>query len=127
MRSAAAALLLSLALAVPAVAQDNPLGPLPTPAPAPPETVVVAPDPNGGDGLDGWQQALIFGGGLVLLGGIAYAIISDARRRAPVSEKEAGHPALGHAPKRNRTDKQRQRDRAKAKQGRKQRRQTRRK
>lgn len=126
MRFAAAALLTSLVLAAPVAAQDNPLGPLPTPAPAPPETVVVAPDSNGGDGLDPWQQALIFGGGLVLLGGIAYAIVSDARRRAPVSDKQAGHPALGHAPKRNRSEKQRARERAKAKQGRKQRRRTRR-
>ena len=127
MRSAAAALLLSLTLAAPALAQDNPLGPLPTPAPAPPETVVVSPGADDGDGLSAWQQALIFGGGLLLLGGIAYAIVSDARRRAPVSEKEAGHPALGHAPKRNRTEQQRRRDREKAKRGRKQRRQTRRK
>jgi hypothetical protein len=127
MRTAVAALLLALAVAVPAAAQDNPLGPLPTPAPEPPETVVVAPDNDGGDGLNSWQQALIFGGGLILLGGIAYAIVSDARRRAPVTDKQAAHPGLDHAPKRNRTEKQRARDRAKAKQGRKQRRQTRRK
>ena len=123
MRTAAAALLLSFALVAPSAAQDNPFAPLPTPAPEPPETVVVAPDPDGGDGLDPWQQALIFGGGLILLGGIAYAIVSDARRRAPVTEQQMAHPGLDHAPKRNRSDKQRQRERAKAKQGRKQRRQ----
>lgn len=124
MRLAALPLAL-LALAAPASAQLP--NQLPTPAPTPPETVVVAPDTSPGDGLSDFQQLLIFGGGLILLGGIAYAIVSDARRRAPVSDSQAGHPSLDHAPKRNRSAKQRARARAKAKQGRKQRKQTRRK
>jgi hypothetical protein len=98
-----------------ALAQDNPLGPLPTPAPSQPQTVVVAPSTDGGDGLKGWQQGLILGAGLVLLAGIAWAIVSDARRRAPVKDNEMAHPGLDAAPKRNRSQKQRERDRAKAK------------
>jgi hypothetical protein len=123
MRFAAALLAAFALLATPAavLAQSNPLGPLPTPAPAPAETVVVAQDDDGGDGLKGWQQALILGAGIVLLAGIAWAIVSDARSRAPVKEGEIAHPGLEHAPKRNRSQKQRERDRAKAKLARQQR------
>ena len=119
-----AAVLASLSLvAVPAAAlgQANPLGPLPTPAPEPPETVVVAPDNSGGDGLEGWQEALILGAGAVLLAGIAWAIVADARSKAPVKDGQVAHPSLEHAPKRNRSQKQRERDRAKAKLARQQR------
>jgi hypothetical protein len=104
-------------LAVPSivVAQGNPIGPLPTPAPAPPETVVVAPGNDGGDGLETWQEILIFGAGFILLLGIAWAIISDARTAAPVTENEMAHPGLDGPVKRNRSQKQRERARAKAK------------
>jgi hypothetical protein len=98
-----------------ALGQANPLGPLPAPAPEPPQTVVVAPSNNGGDGLKGWQEALIFGAGFILLAGIAWAIVSDARTKAPVSESEMAHPGLGGPVKRNRSQKQRERARAKAK------------
>lgn len=112
-------LLAALALlAAPASAGDqgNPIGPLPAPAPAPPETVVVAPsNDGGGDGLEGWQTVLIFGAAFVLLGGIAWAIISDARKTAPVRGAEAAHPGLDGPVKRNRSQKQRERARAKAK------------
>lgn len=90
------------------------LGPLPAPAPAPPETVVVAPSSDGGDGLKGWQELLIFGAGFILLAGIAWAIISDARTTAPVRGAEAAHPGLDGPVKRNRSQKQRERARAKA-------------
>lgn len=116
----AATLLLLLALAAPALASDPAQGgglpnQLPTPAPAPAETVVVAPPAPGEGGLGTWQELLIFGGGLLLLGGIAYAIVSDARRRAPVKQGAEAHPGLDGPVKRNRSQKQRERARAKAK------------
>ena len=98
-----------------ALAQGNPIGPLPAPAPAPPETVVVAPGSDDGDGLKGWQELLIFGAGFILLGGIAWAIISDARATAPVKGAEMAHPGLDGPVKSNRSQKQRDRARAKAK------------
>ena len=104
-------------LAIPSGAwgQGNPIGPLPAPAPTPPETVVVAPSSDGGDGLKGWQEMLIFGAGFILLAGIALAIISDARTVAPVKDSEMAHPGLDGPVKRNRSQKQRERARAKAK------------
>ncbi len=111
-------LLAALALiAMPSGAQGqgNPIGPLPAPAPAPPETVVVAPTNDDGGGLKGWQELLIFGAGFILLGGIAWAIISDARTAAPVKDSEMAHPGLDGPVKRNRSQKQRERARAKAK------------
>ncbi|MFL5845237.1 MAG: hypothetical protein ACJ762_11125 [Solirubrobacteraceae bacterium] len=114
----AARILVALALLggpAAALGQDNPLGPLPTPAPTTPDTVVVnAPAADDG-GLEGWQKALIFGSGFVLLGGIAWAIVSDARHRAPVKDGELAHPGLDGPIKSNRSQKQRERDRAKAK------------
>jgi hypothetical protein len=79
----AVALALALALAAPAAAQQSPsLG-----APAAPEdTVQTQPatttSSSGGGGLKTWQQVLIFGAGIILIGGIAMAILSDARERA---------------------------------------------
>jgi hypothetical protein len=123
------ALLASAALlAVPAgaIAQDNPFAPLPqTP---PPQTPTVAqPNTNTADdgGLKTWQELLIFGAGLVLIFGIGYAIVSDARSRAPVGEGELAHPGAGGI-KANRSQKQRERARAKAKVARAQRKRNRR-
>jgi hypothetical protein len=76
------ALLVALAVLVlpgAALAQSAPsLG-----APEPEETTPapVTADPSD-DGLETWQQALIFAAGVVLLGGISIAIIGDARHRA---------------------------------------------
>jgi len=60
-------------------------------APEPQETAPppVTTDPTD-DGLETWQQALIFAAGVVLLAGISVAIIGDARHRAARS----GRPAL---------------------------------
>lgn len=114
-------------LAVPgaALGQSSPFAPLPQSAPEPPPTVVVDRNAGGGGGLAGWQEALILGAGLVLLVGIGYAIVADARSKAPVTEGELAHPGQP-APKRNRSAKQRERARAKAKVGRAQRRRNRR-
>lgn len=38
------------------------------------------------DGLESWQQILIFLAGGILLGGIGWAIVKDARSAAPVEE-----------------------------------------
>lgn len=121
--------LASLALLAPsgaALAQDNPLGPLPQ-GPSSPTPTVVAPknSSDGGGGLETWQELLIFAAGVVLLAGIGFAIVSDARRRAPVKDSELAHPGAGPV-KRNRSQKQRERARAKARSGRAQRKRNRR-
>lgn len=116
-------LLALLALAAPAGAQLQ--GPLPDFSPEEPAPAPVVEE-EGGDGLESWQELLIFGGGAILLAGIAWAIVSDARRRAPVSEAQRGHPALDGAPKPNRSPKQRQRARAAAREARRQRKRNRR-
>ena len=78
------------ACAVPVAAhgQASPFAPLPQAAPqqATP-TVTSTTTADDGDGLSGWQQVLIFAGGGILLLGIAWAILSDARSHAPVEEK----------------------------------------
>jgi hypothetical protein len=95
---AALALALALGAATPAAAQQSPtLG-----APGQPD-VTVAPQPttspsSDAGGLETWQQLLIVAAGVILLGGIAVAIIGDARERAgrlrggPATEPStAGH------------------------------------
>jgi hypothetical protein len=89
-----AALLCVLAPPVAAIAQQSPFSPLP-----PAQTATQAPtttsnssNTNGDSGgLSSWQEILIFLGGVVLIVGIGYAIITDARRSAPVKEGEIGH------------------------------------
>lgn len=121
-----AALVLLGAPAGVALGQVNPLGPLPPAPTSPQQTVVVAPNTNSNDGggLKDWQELLIFAAGIILLSGIAYAIVSDARSKAPVKDSELGHP--GVTQKANRSQKQRERARAKAKTGRQQRKRNRR-
>jgi hypothetical protein len=93
---ALAAVLVALCAPAAAYAQSAPsLG-----APEPEETApapVTTDDPTD-DGLETWQQVLIFAAGIVLLGGIAAAIMSDARRRAPA------RGARGRAPTRDGAD-----------------------
>jgi len=103
-------------------AQANPFTPLPQAQSTPTEVVVPASNnSNDNSGLADWQEILIFVAGLILLVGIGWAIASDARRRAPVKDSELAHPGLGGPVKRNRSLKQKERDRAKAKRGRQQR------
>jgi hypothetical protein len=117
-------LLALLALAAPgtAVAQQNPFAPLPQPAPdtstqaqAPPPTTTSSTD-SGGLGTMG--DVLLYGSGALLLFGMGWLIVRDARRRAPVEER-APQPKGTHSPKRH------ARARAKAKAGRAQRRRNR--
>jgi hypothetical protein len=89
------ALLLTLAaLAAPTVAgaQESPFQQL-TPSQqdqqtAPTATAVRDTTTDDG-GLERWQEILIFGGGVLFILGIGYAIVHDAHRRAPVDDERA--------------------------------------
>jgi hypothetical protein len=77
---ALAALAIVLACAAPAMAQNAPtLGQesTATQTAAPPDTTT-----SGGGGLKSWQEVLIFAAGLILIAGIGFAIVGDARDRA---------------------------------------------
>lgn len=80
--------LVACAVPVAAHAQSSPFQPLPQAAPqqttTPTATTSTSSTDNGG--LAGWQQVLIFAGGGILLLGIAWAIVSDARSHAPVED-----------------------------------------
>jgi hypothetical protein len=82
--------LLVLALPVAAHAQSSPFAPLPpavtTPTPTPTVTSSTTSTSNGG--LAGWQQVLLFGTGGILLLGIAWLIVRDARAVAPTITTE---------------------------------------
>jgi hypothetical protein len=81
-------LLAALAVPVAAHAQDSPFAPLPpaqTQAPDPVTTSASTPVNDDG-GLASWQTVLIVMGGGILLLGIAWAIVSDARSVAPTIE-----------------------------------------
>jgi len=122
MRLAAPLLAVLAVLVVPtaARAQQSPFTPLPQAA-QPTTPTVVAPARADSAGLATWQELLIFSAGLILLFGIGWAIVSDARVRAPVKDSELAHPGQGGAVKQNRSRKQKERARAKAKVGRAQR------
>jgi hypothetical protein len=79
-----------------AYAQDaSPFAPLPQATTTPDQTATTtttADDDNGG--LQGWQQVLIFLGGGILILGIGWAILADARSVAPTEdETEVQHAA----------------------------------
>jgi hypothetical protein len=80
--------LVALVLPVVAGAQSSPFAPLPQAVPAPDTTPTATSSTSTTDdgGLKGWQEVLIFAGGGILLLGIAYAIVSDARSVAPTVE-----------------------------------------
>ena len=80
-----AALLCLVALLTPAaaIAQDNPFGPIPQPAPQQTQAPVVDDDPTKDDGLSSTQQLLIFAAAIILIVGIAWAILRDAKESAP--------------------------------------------
>jgi hypothetical protein len=87
------ALLCLLALVSPAVAAGQAFDPLP-PAPPPQPTTPEEPQNsigNDDDGLSSTQQLLIGLSAIVLLGGIAWAILRDAHRAAPVDPRDIRH------------------------------------
>lgn len=116
-----AAVLLALAAPAGALAQSPLTSPLP-PAPQQP-TPTVAPAPSNStsssnsSGLNGTQEALIIAAGIVLLLGIGWAIVRDARSRAPVAE----HEHIGGESTPRRSSQQQARERARAKAARQQR------
>ena len=119
------ALVFALVVAAPAAAQQAPTLGAPetqqsTAAP-PPET-----DSDGNGGLETWQEVLIFCAGLVLLMGIGFAIVGDARDRAARLTRRGREPetAGAGAPHKHRQQ-AKQRARAKARQARAQRRKNR--
>ena len=117
------ALVIALSLAAPVAAQNAPTLGAPetqsdTAAP-PPETTSA-----GGGGLKTWQEVLIFGAGLILLGGIGFAIVGDARERTRKFSHHTGAEVAAGVPHKH-SQAAKQRARAKARQARKQRRKNR--
>jgi hypothetical protein len=97
------------------LAQDNPFGPIP---PAPPEQAPPPEDEGGGgladedEGLSRRQEILIGLAGVVLLFGIGFAIVRDARSAAPtehhLTAEEGGTASRGtRKPKQQRVKQQR--------------------
>jgi hypothetical protein len=84
------ACLIALCAPVAAHAQNSPFAPLPPATTTPDVTPTVSPSStpgSDGGGLKGWQQILIFGGGAILLFGIGFAILADARSVAPTGDE----------------------------------------
>ncbi len=122
---AVAALVLAFAAVAPAGAQNTPTLGAPettqTQTAAPPDTTTT-----GGGGLKTWQEALIFCAGLIVLAGIGFAILGDARDRARRlgRGRDAETATAGSAPHKHRAQ-AKARARAKARQAKAQRRKNR--
>ena len=98
-----AALFCILALLAPAAAAAQGGGAFDPLPPAPPEQPTQSPPPGStntsdDDGLSSTQQLLIVLAALVLIGGIGWAIMRDARSVAP-TEPRRGAALPGEAPK----------------------------
>ncbi len=65
-------------------AQQDPFGGTPA-IPVQPQPTTT-PARNGDNGLPGWQSALLLAAGAALLGGVAWLIVRDARRKAPAPD-----------------------------------------
>ncbi len=101
-----------------AVAQQSPFNPLPA-APATQETTqtsaTTSSTSTGGSGLSTFQGALIVIGGVGVLGGIAFFIVRDARRSAPITKGESEAATIdpdSHAQRRRSKQKQRAKQKA---------------
>lgn len=83
------ATLLALVLTAPPAHGQSPFTPLPpTPPPTTEDPQAPSQPTNPNDtGLDSWQVIAMLAGGVVLIIGIGYAIVADARRRAPVRQQ----------------------------------------
>jgi hypothetical protein len=117
------ALVSALALAVPAAAQQTPtLGAPET------QTQTAAPPPettdSGGGGLKTWQEVLIFSAGVILLAGIGFAIVGDARERTRKFSHHTGEEVAAGVPHKH-SQRAKQRARAKARAAKAQRRKNR--
>jgi hypothetical protein len=117
------ALVLTLTVAAPVAAQNAPTLGAPqtqssTAAP-PPETT-----DSGGGGLKTWQEVLIFAAGVILLGGIGFAIVGDARERTRKFSHHTGNEVAAGVPHKH-SQAAKKRARAKARQARQQRRKNR--
>jgi hypothetical protein len=105
MRRALVLAVLALATAPAGVAhaQGNPIAPLPQAAPDT-TTVVQTPSNNTSStddsGLGTAGDILLYGTGLLLLLGIAWLVVRDARRRAPI-EETVSQPRGTHSPQRH--------------------------
>jgi uncharacterized membrane protein len=91
-RSLAIAAVLCVIAPAAALAQ-TPFSPLPQAQTQTQAPVTTPTSNNNGDsgGLSSWQEILIFLGGIALIVGIGYAIVTDARKNAPVKDGELGH------------------------------------
>ncbi len=95
-RACLIAMALVLALPPAAQGQSNPFQPLPAPAPTPaPPTTTPSTRSTSDNGLETWQEILIYVGGAGLLFGIGWAIVLDARRRAPAEERRSDEKPKG--------------------------------
>jgi hypothetical protein len=109
-----AVLLLSVAPVPIAAAQIGPNAPSPLTQNPPPPPPPANPNAEDSGGLSTLQLVLIFGSAMGILGVIAWVILRDAHRAAPVQER-AHTPAEKKLSARERERQQRQRrDKAKA-------------
>ena len=70
---------------------------------------------SGGGGLKTWQEVLIFAAGVILLGGIGFAIVGDARERTRKFSHHTGEEVAAGVPhKHSQAAKQRARAKARA-------------
>jgi hypothetical protein len=109
----AAVLAAALALGLAPGAARAQFAPLP-PAQQQTQQTVVVPSNSDTGGLESWQEILIFAAGVIMLAGIGWAIVSDARSRAPVQEGDTHRLGGRGRPRRSEREKQRARARAKA-------------
>lgn len=99
-----------------AVAQQSPFNPIPAaPATQPATQTTATTSTTTSGGLSTFQSALIVIGGVGLLTGIAYFIVRDARRNAPITKGESEAATIdpdSHAQRRRAKQKQRARQKA---------------
>ena len=110
-----AALLLSLAPAPLAAAQGGPSVPAPLTqdqSPPPPQPVNSNAADDGG--LSTLQLVLIFGSAMAILGAIAWLILRDAHRAAPVQERPRATAQKKLSPRERERQQRQRRDKAKA-------------
>jgi hypothetical protein len=112
---AATALVVALAAASPAAGQQAPTLGAPETTPSTAAAPADTSESGNGGGLKTWQEVLIFCAGLVLLAGIGFAIVGDARERAGRLTRRGREPEAAGVPHKHRQQaKQRARARSRA-------------